>query len=109
MLEHLRRAVQLSPDSPQAQSNLGSALMNLGRYCTKRWDISRRRFAFAPSLPGLAATWDTSFTHWGVLDESEKCYRDAIRLQPDLVAAFAGLGRVLEELGDIRPGGRRVP
>jgi tetratricopeptide (TPR) repeat protein len=84
----------------QAQSNLGSALMNLGQ----PHEALRHHQEAVRLRPELAAA-HSNLGHvlhaLGRLEESEACYRTAIRLQPELAAAHAGLGRVLQELGDL--------
>ena len=53
------------------------------------------------------ATWRAAYRAAGRLAEAEACYRQALRLQPDLAPAYNNLGNVLREQG--RPAEAEAP
>jgi protein O-GlcNAc transferase len=97
---HFERAVELSPQSGAAHSNLAEAYRSLGRM-----EEALARLHQATRLdPQLV---EAQFNLGGVLrrlgrnDEAIEAYRRALALSPDFAEAHASLGAALRETGNL--------
>jgi Flp pilus assembly protein TadD len=96
--EALRRAVEISPNDPEAHNNLANALAELGE----------GEAAESGYLSALALRPDYAEAHMnlGILlarsgrdSEAEGCYRTAVATDPDFLAARLQLARYLRRVG----------
>lgn len=94
-----RTVLRLNPGEPTAAANLASILAFLGKPDTARQTLTKGN----PTDTSQAAnTWLNIGATEGKnqrYTESEKAYRKALELKPDLAAAWMGLGTVLRTTG----------
>jgi tetratricopeptide (TPR) repeat protein len=92
-----RRSLSVKPKQPHVQANLGRLLIATGRSAD----------AIAPLRAAVRARADLSDTYFmlaqaqgnvGDLENAERNYRTALRLDPNATAAKAGLGGLLNDL-----------
>ena len=92
------RALQLKPELVEAHVNKGNALNDL-----RRQDEAVREFAWvlnaAPAVPEAHFNLAVALSFQGNLDAALEHYRQALRLQPDFMAALLGETEVLDRLG----------
>ena len=99
-VELLHRALAIQPDYPEALSNLGNGLMELGD-AAGAVEAHRRCLALRPDFPEGLTNLCSALRRQGDLDGALTAYRRALELHPDSVAALVGLGVVLREQGDL--------
>ena len=104
-LPQCEQAVQLAPDSPEAHTNLGNALADLGRL-----DDAKGHLEVALSLDG-----DSAVTHndlgallgrGGDWAGAVRHFERAVELDPEMTSAQRNLGQVYLSLGQVE---RAVP
>ena len=95
---HLRRAIELNPQSRSAHLNLGKALLKLGRY-EESIDTTRVALERDPDSFQAHANLGAAFAALGRSDEAETHLRRAIALNPQAKRANFNLGVILYEQG----------
>lgn len=100
-LEIYRDLVNLAPDNPEAQNNLGAALCKVGGYLEAE---QRFRLAVAanPDYAEAHCNLGTVLRWVGNVEEAELSLRRALKLNPNHVEARTGLGFTLLLLGRLR-------
>jgi tetratricopeptide (TPR) repeat protein len=93
-----RRALELSPDYPEAHNNLGSALQAQGRL-DEAVTCYRRALELRPDYPEAHNNLGSALQAQGRLDEAVTCYRRALKLKPDLPDVNSNLGLALKKQG----------
>jgi Tfp pilus assembly protein PilF len=106
-LEQFRAAVDMEPGYAEAHLNMGVALAE-----ARRWDDAVAAYRKALGLPTLLAQ-ETAYHNLGLAlfhlqryREAEEALAFALRLQPDMVAAYYNLGLVYAAQG--RPADART-
>lgn len=93
-IDHLKHAVELTPDNAAARYDLATALLEAGRD-----DEALQQFRRAlPALPNAAAAYNAlgvALTSRHKLVEAVEQFREALRLDPDFADARANLERAL--------------
>lgn len=94
----LREAISLSPDMPQAHSNLAVVLQD-----KKEWAASleeaRKAVSLDPKQPIFMVVMGNALSHTGDVDGAMLAYQSALKIRPDYENAHYNLGRVLHENG----------
>lgn len=96
--EAAQHAVTLAPRNPNAHSNLGVTLKDLGRL-NEAEAAYRRALALKPDSPEVYYNMGVVLQELSRLNEAEQAYRQAIALRPPYEAAYSCLGNVLQQLG----------
>jgi tetratricopeptide (TPR) repeat protein len=97
-LDAMKKAAELLPDDPEAQSNLGAAWRRLG-------ELESAAACFQRALelrPDIAEVWNNLgnvHRDLGNLDEALSAYRRALELKPNFSLAHNGLGNAFQGLG----------
>jgi protein O-GlcNAc transferase len=99
-LAAFQKAVRYLPRDADAQSNLGNALANHGRY-EEAEEWYRRALAIKPTFASAYVNLGNALGYQGRVGDAVDCYRRALRLQPDLAEAHGGLGDPLWKLGQV--------
>lgn len=98
-LDHLDRALSLSPTLWSAHSNLGIVLSHQGRYADAA-ESFRRALALHPHSAEIHNNLGTALRGLGRLDEAVGHYGEAIALQPGYLEALSNLANVRHEKKD---------
>ncbi len=93
-IAHFKKAIALNPSYTPAQNNLGTAYLS-----AKQWDaaievfkgITKDVLYATPQFP--LANLGTAYYHKGQYDTAIYYYKEALKLQPNLVVALFGIGR----------------
>jgi Tfp pilus assembly protein PilF len=93
-----RHALDLDPRQPEAQNNLGNALLKQ-EHPDEASAGFRRALALRPDYPEAHNNLGNVLKEQGRLDEAVACYRRAVALKPDYAEALNNLGIVLQEQG----------
>jgi tetratricopeptide (TPR) repeat protein len=91
-------ALAIQPDEPQVNNNIGTSLMELGRY-EEAARFHRDAVRFAPGYAEAHWNLGVDLHHLGRTDEAMTSYRTALRLKPDLPGAHFDLAVALDESG----------
>ena len=94
----MQKAVALSPQDPEAHSNMGVTLKELGRLDEAEASYNQA-IALKPDYADAHYNLGLTLQQIGRLDEAEACYNQAIVLKPNFAQAFTNLGITLQELG----------
>jgi eukaryotic-like serine/threonine-protein kinase len=89
-VRHFRRVTELDPAFPLAHSNLGGALLALGKY-EEALVALEKSLALRPSAAGYSNIGTLQFT-LGRYDDARQSYEQAARLAPTDFVAWANLG-----------------
>lgn len=94
------QALALNPNIPEALSNLGLALKDLGQADAA---IARYEQALAlkPDAPEILSNLGIVLKQQGRIDEAIACYRKALALKPDNPRFYSNLGNALKARGRI--------
>ncbi|MBM3770967.1 MAG: tetratricopeptide repeat protein [Acidimicrobiia bacterium] len=102
-IEHLQRAVEMTPDNAAARYDLATALLESGRD-----DEALEHFRRAlPALPNAAQAYNAlgvALASRHKLVQAVEQFREALRLEPAFAGARANLERVLASQADGRGG-----
>jgi len=90
------QALALAPDTAVYHSNLGNALVPLGRL-EEAAACQRRAIALDPLLADAHLSLGRTLRRLGCPREAADCYRDALRLDPGDLRGLLGLGDSLAE------------
>ena len=93
-----RRAVDLSPRSPEAHSNLGRVLCGLRQF-EEAAACCQRAIDLDPGSPIAHNNLGNALRELGRLAEAEASYRRSLALKPDYLEALINLGSILGDLG----------
>ena len=99
-LQHLARAVELSPGDPEARRNHGRALVRAGRLSQGEAEL-RMAASLRPDDLGVLTEIASVSALQGNLDDARATYVHVLQLDPRSVDAHTGLGEVLERAGDL--------
>ncbi|MBV9977276.1 MAG: tetratricopeptide repeat protein, partial [Hyphomicrobiales bacterium] len=92
-----RRALELTPDDPQALHNLGVVQYARGEFGEAQASFERA-IALQPAFADDHCNLGNALRALGKLEEAVVAYRQALVIKPDYAAAFNNLGTVLREL-----------
>ena len=92
------RALQLNPKVPEALSNLGLALKDLGRPA-EAVACYEQALALKPDAAEVLSNLGAALKDLGRLDAAVASFRRALSLKPDYPGALSNLGNVLKEQG----------
>lgn len=94
------RALQLNPKVPEALSNLGSALRDLGRpaEAVARYE---QALALRPDVAEVLSNLGAALKDLGHVDAAVANFRRALILKPDYPGALSNLGNALKERGQL--------
>ena len=96
----MRKAIELQSDFPEAHSNLGNVLRDLGQF--KKAELSlRKAIELNPDFADAYINLGNVLKDLGKLKEAEVSIRKAIELQSDFPEAHYTLGNVLRDLGKL--------
>jgi Flp pilus assembly protein TadD len=87
----------LKPDYPEAHSNLGNTLQELGSL-EEAEACYKQAIALKPDYPEAHSNLGNTLKELGRLDEAEASYKQAIALKPDYPEVHNNLGNTLKEL-----------
>ncbi len=97
---HLREAIRIMPNDPEAHNNLGNAL-----YSQRNLDGAiveyRAAISLRPDLPEAHNNLGNAMLNKGELDAAIIEYRETIRLAPDNPKAYSNLGSALFGTGKL--------
>jgi tetratricopeptide (TPR) repeat protein len=94
------RVIELEPTFVDAYLNRASLLLELGDLDGASYDVAAG-LALAPEQPHLLSLQGVLHHEAGRLDEARAALESATGIAPDLAAAWANLGAVLFDLGDV--------
>ena len=94
----MQKAVALSPQDPEAHSNMGVTLKELGRLDEAEASYNQA-IALKPDYSEAYSNLGVTLQELGRLDEAEASYNQAIALKPNFAKAYCNLGVTLKELG----------
>ena len=97
-LQACERAAFLLPDDFEVHSNLGTALLNLGRI-DEAVASYRRALAIKPDDAVAHSNLGNAFRILGRLEDAVGSCRRAVGIKPDFAVAHSNLGIALKELG----------
>jgi tetratricopeptide (TPR) repeat protein len=97
-LQACERAASLLPDDFEVHSNLGTALLDLGRV-DEAVASFRRSLAIKPDYADAHSNLGNALRILGRLEDSVRSCRQAIEIEPDFAVAHSNLGIALKELG----------
>ena len=97
-LEVKQKAVELSPQDPEAHNNLGNSLQYLGKL-NEAEASCRRAIALMPDYAEAHSNLGNIQQQLGNLNEAEASCRRAIALMPDYAEGYGNLGVTLQLLG----------
>lgn len=97
---HLRQAVALAPDFPDAHFNLAVALTRRGALA-EAIDHYRYLLKLRPSFPDAHYLLAIALYNTGQLEEAIQHYRQALQLKPADAIAHNGLGNALADRGQL--------
>ncbi len=104
-IAHYQQAIALSPKMAKAHLALARSLAASGNQeqATSYWlqAIALEQEVLPPSE---YVTLGDNLANQRKYDSAISCYRRAIKQQPDLIAAYLALGKLLAELGQVKPG-----
>ena len=93
-----QKAVEISPNDAEAQSNLGITLQELGRLVEA--EISyKKAIAIKPDYAEAHSNLGNTLQELGRLEEAETSYKKAIAIKSEFAEAHSNLGLTLQELG----------
>ena len=93
-----QKAVEISPNDAEAQSNLGITLQELGRLVEA--EISyKKAIAIKPDYAKAHSNLGNMLQELGRLEEAETSYKKAIAIKSEFAEAHYNLGITLKELG----------
>jgi protein O-GlcNAc transferase len=94
------QALSLNPNIPEALSNLGLALKDLGRLdaAVARYE---QALALRPNVPEILSNLGIALRELGRSDAAIACYRQALALKPNYPAALSNLGNALRDQGRV--------
>jgi len=98
-LQHLRAAVESSPDSAEAHKRLGSLLATNGRLDEARSELERAA-ELRPGDAGIHNNLGSVLASLGKYRDAVRHYEEALRLDPTLVDAQRNLARARPLVGD---------
>jgi tetratricopeptide (TPR) repeat protein len=93
-----QRAVVISPNDAEAQSNLGNTLKELGRLEDAEASYNKA-IAIKPDLAEAHSNLGATLQELGRLEDAEASYNLAITIKPEYAEAHSNLGATLQELG----------
>ncbi|HWN06740.1 MAG TPA: sulfotransferase [Steroidobacteraceae bacterium] len=96
-LDHYRSAVELEPDSAEAQSVYGLMLLQLGRGAEAEEPL-RKAVAIAPAHPALRMNLAQWFSQQGSLDEAVRVVEAVVADEPNRHWAWERLGELKARL-----------
>jgi len=91
------KALQISPENPQAHNNYGITLQELGRFDEAEKSFKKSiqlKYDFFEAYNNLGIT----LKELGRFDEAEKSFKKSILLKPDFAGAHNNLGNLLKKL-----------
>ena len=97
-IAHLRRALELKPDSADVYNDLGNTYISLGRL-DEAIACYRRLLELQPQQAECITTWGRRFAQ-GKYEEAVASYRRALELKPDLPETLNGLATAYALLDD---------
>jgi tetratricopeptide (TPR) repeat protein len=97
-VRHFKEALRLKPDLAEGHSNLGNALLRMGRFEEAITECKEAQ-RLDPKLPTAHVNLGNIYQKMGLLSEAVLQYQEALRLKPDLAYAHNNLGNALQELG----------
>jgi Flp pilus assembly protein TadD len=103
-----RRAIQITPQSPEAHNNLGNALRERGRF-DEAVAACRRALELKPEFPEALVNLGASLAAQGQLEKAIAAYRRALEIKPYLPHAHNNLAKCPQRVRPIRRSHRRVP
>lgn len=92
----MQRAIQLMPDDAGARSNLGNAMLHLGRY-DAAVDCYRQALVIQPDLAESYFNLGLARKALGLLDKAILLYQRALAIRADYVEAHNNLGNALRQ------------
>ena len=96
-IEQFNELLKTKPDIPEAQNNLGYALLQTGNV---QQAIERFRLAikYRPAFPQAYFNLATAFKKQGKLEEAVSYYKQALEIKPDYIDAYMNLAITFKEL-----------
>jgi protein O-mannosyl-transferase len=95
---HARKALQVRPDSADARSNLGLALLGTGQKTDARIEF-QKVIETSPTRPRVHYNLGTLLLDSAQLEEAIAEFQKELEIQPDFVEAQTNLGIALEQKG----------
>ena len=93
-----KKSVKLAPQDPEAHSNLGNILQELGRL-EKAKASYKKAIILKPDLAHVHYNFGNTLRRLGQLEEAEASYKQAILLDSNYYNAYNNLGIILQDLG----------
>jgi tetratricopeptide (TPR) repeat protein len=97
-IEQLNDLLKAKPDVPEAQNNLGYALLQTGGNIQQAIEHFRLAIKYKPAFPQAYFNLAAAFKMQGRLEEAVSCYKQAAEIKPDYVDAYMNLAIALKEL-----------
>ena len=96
-IEAFQEAVQINPDSKDANFNLGVTYCKLGKY-EQAIPYFLKNIEITPEAVDAHYSLGVAYGSMGQKEKARKSFQEAIRLDPDYIKARQGLERVSGEL-----------
>jgi tetratricopeptide (TPR) repeat protein len=91
--DHLRRALRIRDNLPEAHFNLAGVLLTTGRFLDSEMPL-RRALKLKPDFLEARVTLAGNLVLNGRLPEARDCYEKALRAAPSNTLAIVGLGKI---------------
>ncbi|HLC28982.1 MAG TPA: tetratricopeptide repeat protein [Dehalococcoidia bacterium] len=92
---HLREAINLWPNSPEALHNLGIVLLAQERY-QEAVEAHERALSQRPRFPEAVNTYGITLAKSGRIEDAAAAFRESLRQKPHYVKAQENLDRINE-------------
>ena len=97
-IEQFNELLKTKPDIPEAQNNLGYALLQTGGNTEEAIKHFVLAIKYKPAFPQAYFNLATAMKSQGKLEEAVSCYKQALEIKPDYVDAHMNLAITFNEL-----------